>query len=233
MQTEYHRVYELLLEQIRSGEYPENSKLPTERELCDQYQVSRITIRQALQKLEDKKLIKRQQGRGTFVNTKHIDQKLSTLYSFSEELRKQNITPGTRMLFMLSISAQGNLQKTLGVPAGTPLYSICRLRLADETPYAYETSYIPMVYLMDATPEEITKNGLYNTVKRCSGITIEKATEIFEAILAPQHIVETLGRKGVLSAMQIFRTAYYHNTPIEYCESIVCGDKFRFHVTLT
>lgn len=230
--TEYLRVQRELTNQIRSGVYPENSKLPTERELCEQFGVSRITIRQALQNMENEGVIVRQQGRGTFVKPRRIEQRLSSIYSFSEDLRKQNITPGTRMLSMITIPAQGNIQQALDLGEGVPVRAICRLRLANETPYAYETSYIPLALLNDATADEIALNGLYNTLRRCSGTVVDKASEIFEAVIAPQFIVDLLGRKGVLSAMQLERTAYCVGRPVEYCESFVLGDKYRFHITL-
>ena len=96
--TEYLRVQRQLMDQIHKGVYRENGKLPTERELCEQFGVSRITIRQALQNMENEGVIVRQQGRGTFVKPRRIEQRLSSIYSFSEDLRKQN------MLFcMLSV----------------------------------------------------------------------------------------------------------------------------------
>ena len=230
--TEYLRVQRQLMDQIHKGVYRENGKLPTERELCEQFGVSRITIRQALQNMENEGVIVRQQGRGTFVKPRRIEQRLSSSYSFSEELRKQNIVPGTRMLSMVTIPALGHIQQKLELGQGVPVRAICRLRLANEMPYAYETSYIPLAFLSDATAEEIAQNGLYNTLRRCSGREVEKATEVFEAVIAPQFVVDLLGRKGVLSAMQMERTAYCAGQPVEYCESFICGDKYRFHVTL-
>ena len=173
--TEYLRVQRQLMEQIHKGVYRENGKLPTERELCEQFGVSRITIRQALQNMENEGVIVRQQGRGTFVKPRRIEQRLSSIYSFSEDLRKQNIVPGTRMLSMVTIPAQGHIQQKLELGQGVPVRAICRLRLANEMPYAYETSYIPLAFLSDATAEEIAQNGLYNTLRRCSGREVGKS----------------------------------------------------------
>ncbi len=230
--TEYMRVRLAILGKIQSGVYPENSRLPTEREMCTEFGVSRITVRQALQALEDDGYILRQQGRGTFVKPRVIVQPLSSVYSFTEELKKQNIKPGTRILSVSTIAVQPPVQHRLPVPAGTLLRVVCRLRLADEMPYAYETSYVPTQYLGDATGEDIAAQGLYNTIFQKSGVRIDKATETFEAILAPQYVVEALGRKGVLSVMQLDRIAYSEGRVIEYCACFICGDKYRFHVTL-
>ena len=231
-ETEYMRVKRLISQEILSGKYQENNKLPTERALCDRYGVSRITIRQSLLKLEEEGLILRQQGKGTFVKPRVIEQPLSTLYSFSEELKKQHIISGTRMLSLTTIPVQPPIQGILGMGPGKLIRVVCRLRLADEVPYVYETSYIPAEYLGDATGDEIAQNGLYNTMIKYGGVKIDKATETFEAVLAPQYVAEALGRKGALSVMQLDRVAYSGGTAVEYCSGFICGDKYRFRVTL-
>jgi len=63
-------------------------------------------------------------------------------------------------------------------------------------------------------------------------VKIDKATETFEAVLAPQYVAEALGRKGVLSVMQLDRVAYSGGRAVEYCSGFICGDKYRFRVTL-
>lgn len=231
-ETEYMRVKRALSQEILSGAYPENSRLPTERALCEEYAVSRITVRQALSKLEDEGRILRQQGRGTFVRPRVIEQPLSSLYSFSEELKKQNIAPGTRMLSLTTVPAQPPVQKILGLEPGRLIRVVCRLRLADEMPYAYETSYIPAEFLGDATGEEIALHGLYGALAKYGGVRIDKATETFEAVLAPQYVAEALGRRGVLSVMQLDRVAFSGGRAVEYCSGFICGDKYRFRVTL-
>ena len=231
-ETEYMRVKRLLSQEILSGSYPENGKLPTERALCGRYEVSRITVRQALLKLEEEGLILRQQGRGTFIRPHKIEQPLSSLYSFSEELKKQNIVPGTRMLSLTTMPVQPPVQKILGLENGKLIRVVCRLRLANEMPYVYETSYIPAEFLENATGDEIAQNGLYNTMAKYGGVKIDKAAESFEAVFAPQYVAEALGRKGALSVMQLDRIAYSGGRTVEYCSGFICGDKYRFRVML-
>jgi GntR family transcriptional regulator len=136
------------------------------------------------------------------------------------------------MLSLTTMPAQPPVQNILNLEAGKLIRVVCRLRLANETPYVYETSYIPAEFLGDATGDEIALYGLYNTMLRYGGVQIDKATETFEAVLAPQYVAEALGRKGVLSVMQLDRVAFSGGRAVEYCSGFICGDKYRFRVTL-
>ena len=232
----YVAVKNKLLSDIGNGVYKVGDKLPTEREMCALFQVSRITVRQALAELENDGWVQRHQGRGTFVRQREPKKKYESLlnsnYSFSEELKRQGVTPGMRVLSLTRILAQPPLTEKLMVEPNHMIDVLLRLRLADEVPYAYETSYIPSEYLNGATSEEIARDGLYNTMERKSGVRPNKAVEIFEAGIAPEVIAGILGRKGVVSIMQIDRVAYLDDKPVEYCTSSVAGDKYRFRVKL-
>ena len=238
VKCEYIRVKMRLLEDIGKGVYRFGEKLPTERQMCEMFGVSRITIRQALSEMEKDGWLQRVQGKGTFVQEpkkekqEKFEQLLSSNYSFSEELRKQNVTPGARVLSLTRIIAQPPLTHKLELEPGHMVDVLLRLRLADDIPYAYETSYVPSEYLDGATPDEIARNGLYNTMMARSGVRPNKATEILEAAIAPDVVTQALGRKGILSVMQIERTAYVNDKIVEYCTSSVAGDKYRFRVKL-
>lgn len=231
-QAEHQRVYEMLLERIRTGDLAENSRLPAERSLCEIYGVSRVTIRQALLNLERDGLILRRQGQGTFVKPSKIEQPLNSLYSFSEELIRQNIHPGTKLLSLRNVPAPENVSILFGLPKGAAVRCLCRLRLANDLPYAYENSYLPVDVLGNANEEDLCRDGLYNTIRKQSGTIVDRAQETFSAVIAPQYVVQALGRKGILSVMQLERTAYAKGRPVEYSEDYVCGDKYRFRITL-
>ena len=239
MKYGYLTVKNKILEDIGNGVYRPGDRLPPEREMCGLFNVSRITVRQALADLEHEGWISRAQGRGTFVTDagkkkepRKYEHMLNSIYSFSEELKKQGVTPGTRVLSLTRIPAAEPLTEKLQVEPGHMIDVLLRLRLADGNPYVYETSYIPSEYLNGATSGDISRDGLYNTMLKRSGVRPDKAVEIFEAGIAPEYIAEILGCKGVVSIMQIERIAYMGDTAVEYCNSSVIGDKYRFRVRL-
>ena len=87
----YYQLKSILAQKIMNNEWQVGDRLPSEFELCKEYGVSRITVRQALAELEKDGLIKRRQGVGTFVTVPKIEQQLTSFYSFSEEFRKRGL----------------------------------------------------------------------------------------------------------------------------------------------
>ena len=94
----YFQIYETLHKGIKSGLYQEGDKLPSERKLCEEYNVSRITVREALDRLEKDHLIKREHGKGSFVLGSQYTQLLNKLYSFKDEIEKNGDDASTKML---------------------------------------------------------------------------------------------------------------------------------------
>ena len=228
----YHILYKKLAADIQTGVYPEDKKLPAELKLCELYGVSRITVRQALSLLESDGYISRHQGRGTFVKPRNFAQKLSTIYSFTEELKKMNSVPGVRVLSSKIVQPELVVSKALDLEIDAPAVEVCRLRLADGVPFAFETSYLPMDLFKDATIAEIETDGLYATLKKHSGIAPDHAEEVFEATLAPKEVAYNLRREGKFAVMRVLRRATCQNRPVEYCITYLEGDKYRYCVEL-
>lgn len=155
----YMQLKEKIVEKIHTGQWVAGSKIPTEHQLCQEYQLSRITVRQALESLANDGYIVRQQGRGTFVSSPKIDTKLSTFYSFSQELQRHGFKQHDIILDFRKLEADDNTASHLGVLSFCPVFAVERLRLIDDTPYVYETSYIPVHLCPRLCPEDIQAIG--------------------------------------------------------------------------
>ena len=230
--TAYRNLYNKLAEDIASGVYLENARLPVERCLCDMYSVSRITVRQALSLLESDGLIMKYQGKGTFVRPRHFEQKLSSIYSFTNELIKMNSKPGVRVLSCKILPSELSVSEALKLEIEAPVIEVCRLRLADDEPFAYETSFIPAEYLKDASVGEIERDGLYATINKYSGLYPDHASEVFEATIASKEVAYNLRRDGKFAVMQVLRLASCNGKPVEYCRTFLAGDKYKYSVEL-
>lgn len=228
----YYQVKEIMTENLKCGKWPINSKIPTEVELCRIYGVSRITVRQALAELEREGYLYRKQGKGTFVTTPKLEQRLSHFYSFSEEIRKMGLVPSTIVLDFALIQSDENISTNLNINRNSLIVAINRLRLADGEPYAIETSYIPYDFVAGITKEDVEKNGLYKTLKEKFGIQPNEAVESFEAVLMQSEESKHLNAKNKAPALRLERYAYENSKLIEYCVSIIKGDKYKYKILL-
>lgn len=215
------------------AEYNDHDKLPSERQLCEIYGVSRITIRQALQQLAQEGHIYKEHGKGTFVAPKAYTQPLKSLYSFTEEMKKINKTPSTKVLSFQQITLDERRANKLQLAPFSEGFQIVRLRLADDEPLMYETSYIPKAHFPNLGEEDIKNRPMYDVFYEDYGITVTKATERFTATKVRKTEANHLRVNSGTVGMLIKRRAFSKDTLIEYTISIARGDKFAYTVELT
>ena len=133
--------------------------LPGEMQLCREYNVSRSTVRQAMDVLVRNGLVTRKQGRGTFVAMPKLEQNLVKFYSFSEEIKRMGYTPSSSIVSFRKLPADANMAARLSIEPNSEIFSLRRLRLADGKPFALETSYIPAALYPFMTEEMIREKG--------------------------------------------------------------------------
>lgn len=156
------QVYELVLQGISDGTYPEGSMLPSENQLAEAYQVSRPTIRAAFARLAERGYVKRRRGVGTLVS--EAPSIVNPLYQFIdifERIASRGLTPGFQQIRAYIIPADEKKARILDVPPGSDLLSIHKLFTADDHPIIYFENYIPRhVFSQTLTDKEATQPGL-------------------------------------------------------------------------
>lgn len=230
--TLYFQLKEVIINKIKSNEWPIDSRIPTERQLCDIYKVSRITVRQALGELELEGFLYRKQGKGTFVTAPKIEQRLSKFYSFSDEISRMGHVPATKILVFTTIEADDAIARNLNIEKGSIIYRIKRLRLANNEPFAVETSYMPGNMFSDLKEDEIASYGLYNTLKQRYNVNPDEADETFEAVLIGSEDAHFLQINKNSPGILLERFTHASGKTIEYCRSIIRGDRYKYKVTL-
>lgn len=228
----YYQLRTLIQNRIISGEYPVGSQLPSERELCDTYAISRMTVRQAIIDLVNDGLLKRERGRGTYVARPKIEQGLQ-LTSFTEEMRQRNLQPGTRLLSLCTVPAEGRAVSRLHLVEDQPVHIITRLRLADGEPMAIERSHIPAAVIPKLRQESLEHGSLYKTLRE-SGLQMAYAEQTLEAALVKGDEAGLLGVKAKSPVLLIERTTFLADgTPVEYVRSVYRADRYKFSLRLT
>lgn len=228
----YLQLIERIIKKIETGIYKEHEKLPSERELCDIYGLSRITVRNALQELEQEEYIYKLHGKGTFVAPKSYKQKLVKVYSFTEEMRKLGKEPQTKVLTFDVVPIDQRLAIKTNLEIGQDVYRVKRLRLADDVPFICETSYLPVNLFPHLTKKALEERPMYSVFMDDYDIGVSKATEQFSVTSLRSEEAESLRAKAGSPAMLLERLAYDGSKLVEYTVSIISGNKFKYTVEL-
>ncbi|HDN85564.1 MAG TPA: GntR family transcriptional regulator [Candidatus Aerophobetes bacterium] len=228
----YYQLTEELRENIENGEWPPNSLIPSETELCEKYKVSRGTVRQALSQLVQEGLLYRKQGKGTFVAEPKITQQLNRFYSFAQDMREKGLRPSSLLLQKEKILPDSYIKNILGLKEEEMVYKIMRLRLADEEPLILETSYLVEELFPDLDKEDVEKVPLYDIILKKYRIKITRAKETFEPILIDEFEAKKLKIPVGSPALLVKRITYTAGIPFEFRKSVVRGDKCSYSVEL-
>lgn len=226
----YHQLYEMLLGKIESGELAPGDMLPTENELLEQYQLSRNTVRQALNELVNSGWVVRQRGRGSFVTRRPIEQGLNRIISFTEDMRNRGLTPGTEIISAELIPATEHLAAALGIAKGEELAHLTRLRLADGEPMSVEESYLVHRYCPGILGRDYAQTPLREELQRTYGICLVYATQTIRAVPASADLARTLGLERSSAILLIERISFsQENQPVEYLRLHHRGDRYVLH----
>ncbi len=229
----YRRIALDLRERINGGDPPPGSQVETELELMARYGVSRATVRQALASLIAAGLLEVRRGLGTYVRSRPVEHALGGFYTFSREIERHGMVPGTRVLDVRVEAAGERVGAALGIAARDQVVALARLRLADDDPIVTETSYLPSVRFPGLERFDFGTVRLYETLTTHYGTRPVRAREVFEPVLLSATEAGLLGRDPGEPALRVERTAYdAQGAIVEYCQSTVRADRYRYAVEL-
>ena len=152
--------------------------IPSERQLSADLGVSRLTLRAALDDLAREGYLVRRRGSGTYVQQPKISQEL-TITSFSEDMRRRGMVPGSRTLSMATSSAGARLGRFLNVSPSEQIVVVKRLRLADGETMAIETLHIPATLVPGLTPKALA-GSFYELLQERYGVVVAGGTQAIE-----------------------------------------------------
>lgn len=228
----YSQLMDILINEIENG-MKENEKMLSEREICEKYDVSRTTVRQALLELEREGYIYKKHGKGTFVASKKYNQNLQGFYSFTEEMKKLGKKPSSKVIKFEIFTVNNEIAKKMKLEKEDLVYKFTRLRLADDEPMMIETTYVPYNLFPGITKDDLNRNALYDIFRDRFNTVVDYAEEIFLPVLTNEEEAERLHIAVGSPSLKISRFAYNSNNQvIEYTISKARGDKFKYNIKL-
>lgn len=221
--------YYLLKEEIRElvRNAAPGTLIPTERTLAEQYATSRTTVRQAIGELVAEGVLDRAQGRGTFVAPPRLTY-VRQLTSFSDDAAAQGLASSSRVLGVSHTSATDDAAARLGVPIGTELTRVERIRFINGEPLAHEVALL--TGSLPDLAEHLDRTGsLYTALREHYGTDITEAEDTVETKLAGPDDVRLLDIEMGAPLLLIHRLGFTANgSPVEWTRSVFRGDRFRF-----
>jgi len=229
----YRQIEADLRERIRGGGLRPGAQVPPEPELMAEYGVSRATVRQALVGLVAEGLLEIRRGLGTYVTARRFEHTIGGFYSFSREIERHGLLPGTRVLDLRTQPAADDAAEALELVPGTPVVALRRLRLAGPDPLVVETSHLPAARFPGLERVDFSNVRLYDTLLNGYGCRPTRARETFEPVLLTADEAALLGQRRGEPALRVERIAFdQDDVPIEFCRSTVRGDRYRYSVEL-
>lgn len=230
----YEQIKEYILYRINNGELSAHDRVPSERNLSEQFGVSRLTVSRAIKELVLDGRLYTQVGKGTFVCETPIDQTLDVLTSFSEEMEKRGQAPGSQVVEQGIIPANDTLSQTLQIPVGVSVVRLKRVRLANNQPVALETAHL-IAGLCTAILDrfDFARDSLYQVLKTHYNVRLTYAEQEIEARLATPEEARWLNLDASSPVLSMTRVTYSDSDrPVEYVESAYRGDRYKFRARL-
>lgn len=206
-----------LRDQIESGEYEIDEKIPSENELAKTFDVSRVTVRKALQTLENEQLIYRCQGLGSFVKDHRSHHNFMQLTDFMEDMERAGLEASSQVLGLKPVQAGEHEATVLKVEPGATLIRLDRLRLGDGQPVAFDITWLPVFYGQLIENCDLSHNTIYGILEEKYDIPVERGCYRIEAENADDYLAEHLGVESGKALLLIDRLSFtLGDKPIYY-----------------
>lgn len=231
---QYRQIEQAL--RLRIAGLQPGSRLPSDAELCAEFKVSRMTARNAMQRLADEGLIARQPGRGSFVVDPPAHRHANNLMTFTQEMLRTGRQPSSQVLTRVIRPPTPAEAADLGIPDHQPVVHLHRLRLGDDQPVALESAVMISACAEAVMGADLANGSLHEALRR-SGIVPRRGTGTITAAAATREDARWLGiRPGAPLLVERRIIADSHDRRIEATETRYRADAYalvvRFDVAL-
>lgn len=226
----YKTIRDDLLRAIENGSLQPDQALPSERELCQRYGTSRMTVRHAVTELESLGSVYRMQGKGTFVSGRKLIQPLMQVSGFTEDMAKRGKKASSQILFAGEKKADAAIARGLRIAPGEPYILIRRLRLADGVPMAIENTALNASLCRGVLDTDLKNHSLYAALTS-RGLALKTGEQYMEAALADAAQAKLLDIPEGAPVLLIERhVTNPEGVTVEVTYSAYRGDSYRSYI---
>jgi len=230
-----YQLRQILEDMISSGKYKVGDPFPTEREIAKQFGVSRITVREAIGHLVYRGILRREQGRGTFISQSRTHEKVNKLISYTQDMLSRGMEPSSKVLEIKLERPSWEIMNSLRLDESDKVIKLARLRLADKEPMTIQTAYLPYGLCHEIHEKKLNwATQSLSVALKDLGFEVLSAVQRVSTDVADSLEAELLGIP-VGSPLLIGDQVSYlsDNRPIEALKSIYRGDQYDIIINLT
>jgi GntR family transcriptional regulator len=231
----YSQLHGILRDMLENGSWKPGDRLPTEEELCEEYDVSRTTVRGALRGLEIEGLIERSPRRGTTIARPRIPEHIlqSVIGSYAL-IYPEGGRLATRLLEAVVIAPQKTIRSALGLGGDEKAIKVARIRLVDREPLFWTVAYVPYALCPGFVNEDFEKHSFFELLENNYGVFISRAERSVTATIASSPAVGYLGVKPGAPLIRVIVHSYGRSgLPVEFSDTYFRGDRVRLEVDIT
>lgn len=222
----YYQLKKIILKKIENSEFCDEKPIPSERDLSDMFNISRMTVRQALNQLVNEGVLYREKGKGTFVSKGKIEER--NIMSFSDIVRKKGLVPSTRVLNFSKAIPEQYIKELLDLKDSEKVYNIKRLRLANDVPIGIEEAFIPERLCPNLERHDLT-DSLHKLIKEEYLYTISFVDNIIEAAKPSKEEKELLNINNNIPVIKITGVCFIaQETRFIYEKSTYRSDEYKY-----
>ncbi|CAB3796412.1 GntR family transcriptional regulator [Pararobbsia alpina] len=229
----YAQIKELLRSRILSGAYAPLSQMPSEHELCTMFDVSRITVRQALGDLQKEGLLFKLHGKGTFVSKPKAFQNVTSLQGFAEAMSSMGHEIHNQVRSFRIVEADLHVAGRLEVAQGTELVEIHRVRLLNRAPVSLEITWVPATPGKRLAQGDLETRDIFLILENDCGVSLGHADVSIDSMLADKDIASALRVDEGSPILRIERLTHDDaGRPIDYEYLYFRGDAFQYRLRI-
>jgi GntR family transcriptional regulator len=227
----YAQIKEILRARILDGSYQPHQQMPSESEMMATFNVSRITVRQALNDLQNEGLIFRIHGKGTFVSKPKAFQDLGRLQGFGEAMRQMGYETFARVLSIKSVLPSPQVAERLQLAKRARVTELQRVRFLNREPISLDITYVPLAIGNRLAKEDLAARDVFVILENDYGIALGHAELQIGSTLADDTLATQLKVEEGSPVLFIERTTHTADgTPIDYEHLYYRGDAFQYKV---
>jgi GntR family transcriptional regulator len=230
--TKHRQIIEALTAEIQEGRLKPYDRLPSEKELCEQWQTSRSTVRKAMDQLTDRGKIFRVPGKGSFVSFPKISHDTSQILSFSEKMKAQGLDVVTKLIRKELIEPNEEVATALKLARSERVLKIQRLRIVRGEPLALQTAFMPSNICGNLIKEDLETKSLNYLIREQCHIRLSRSDIWIEAPIIPPKERRLLGNPRIPLFLAVVGLTFdQHEKPVRFSRGVFRGDRVRLKIS--